>query len=129
MSLDGLECTVASFRSRPAHEGTTLRLELQGEVDLDATEAIGSVLKRAHAAAQELGAKSVVLDLTKLEFVNSSGIKHFVTWIRNASELAEPAAYDIKLVSNPLLPWQRRSLEALRCFNPKLVTIQTAQPS
>lgn len=129
MSLDGLECAVASFRSRPQHEGNTLRLELQGEVDLDATDAVGALLERAHAAAQELGAKSVVLDLTKLEFVNSSGIKHFVTWIRNASELVDSAAYAIRLVSNPLLPWQRRSLEALRCFNPKLVTIETAQPS
>jgi anti-anti-sigma factor len=129
MSLDGLDCAVASFRSLPTHDGNTLRLELQGEVDLDATEAIGAVLKRTHAAAQELGAKSVVVDLTKLEFVNSSGIKHFVTWIRNASELAEPAAYEIKLVSNPLLPWQRRSLEALRCFNPKLVSVETAQSS
>jgi anti-anti-sigma factor len=129
MSLDGLECAVASFRSRPKHDGDTLRIELQGEVDLDATEAIGGVLKRTHAAAQQLGVKAVVLDLTKLEFVNSSGIKHFVTWIRNASELPETGAYEIKLVSNPLLPWQRRSLEALRCFNPKLVTIETAQPS
>lgn len=129
MSLDGLECAVASFRSHPHHEGQTLRVRLEGEVDLDAIDAISQVLKRAHAAAQELGAKQVVLDLTKLEFVNSSGIKHFVTWIRSASELTEPAAYDIKLVSNPLLPWQRRSLEALRCFNPKLVTVETAQPS
>jgi hypothetical protein len=76
-----------------------------------------------------LEAKEVVMDLTRLGFLSSSGIKQFVKWLRRASESSDGNGYRIRLLSSPLVPWQRRGLEALRCFAPEHVTVETAAES
>ena len=108
---------------RTSFTDTTLTVHLEGEVDLESTPLIGRYLQEAHQEAQLRGAKEVALDLTQLQFVNSSGIKHFVNWLRDASRLAPEIAYNIRILSSPLIPWQRRSLGALRCFAPNILTI------
>jgi len=102
----------------------TLTLNLEGEADLDATSMIGRALQDAHQEAQLRGAKEIMLDLTRLQFVSSSGMKQFVNWLRDASRLPTNLAYTIRILSSPLIPWQRRSLGALRCFAPNILTIE-----
>jgi anti-anti-sigma factor len=114
-------------RTSFADTTSTLTVHLEGEVDLESTPLIGRYLQEAHQEAQLRGAKEVALDLTQLQFVNSSGIKHFVNWLRDASRLAPEIAYNIRIISSPLIPWQRRSLGALRCFAPNILTIETVQ--
>lgn len=97
---------------------------MEGEASLDALESLRRVLDATHDEAQKLAAKEVVMDLTQLEFINSSGVKHFVTWLRKAAEAPADAGYQIRLLSSPLVPWQRRGLEALRCFAPQRVTVE-----
>lgn len=125
MNAEKLSCQQTNFQSTPRYEPGRLTLKLAGEGNLDAIDAIRTVLTGAHVEAQRLGVKEVVVDLTELEFLNSSGIKHFVSWLRDASLLPAEAAYGIRLISSPLVPWQRRSLNALQCFAPKLLTIDT----
>lgn len=50
-------------------EGDLLRLSLQGEMDLANAETADTVIREALASA-----RAVVIDLTKLEFIDSTGI-------------------------------------------------------
>lgn len=125
MNAEKMSCRQTNFQSTPSFEPGRLTVKLEGEGNLDAIDAIRTVLTGAHAEAQRLGVKEVVIDLTELEFLNSSGIKHFVSWLRDASLLPAESSYGIRLISSPLVPWQRRSLNALQCFAPKLLTIDT----
>lgn len=125
MSLDTLSCVEPRFRSTPQHEGNTLVLKLAGEANLDATDSLKRVLEGTHKEALQLKVGEVAVDLTELEFLNSSGIKHFVSWLRRVAELPKTESYQIRVVSSALMPWQRRSLEALQCFAPKLISIET----
>lgn len=114
-----------NFRTAGRHDSDRLEISVEGEAGLEALDALGRVLDATHDEAVRLEAKEVVMNLTQLEFLNSSGVKHFVNWLRRASELGEGKGYRIRLVSSPLVPWQRRGLEALRCFAPQRVTIET----
>jgi hypothetical protein len=125
MNPEKLSFRQPNFQSTPEYEPGRLTVKLEGEGNLDAIDAIKTVLTGAHTEAQRLAVKEVVVDLTELEFLNSSGIKHFVSWLREASLLPPETSYSIRLISSPLVPWQRRSLNALQCFAPKLLTIDT----
>lgn len=119
-----LSSNSTNFRTAGSHTGDVLRVSIEGEASLDELETLGRVLDATHAEAQRLAAKEVVMDLTQLEFLNSSGVKHFVTWLQKASSIDD--GYKIRLVSSPLVPWQRRGLEVLRCFAPQRVTVEAA---
>ncbi len=123
MNRELLSSETARFRATPLLDGTTLRLTLEGEADLEATDALGKILDGAHHEAQRLQTKEVAVDLTRLEFLSSSGVKHFITWLRNASLLQGDTSYRIRLMSSRLVPWQRRTLAALTCFAPTILTI------
>ena len=62
-------------------EGERLRLALSGEMDLANTETAAVTLREALASG-----RSVVVDLAKLEFLDSTGLAMLVTSIREAGE-------------------------------------------
>lgn len=115
----------AHFRTAARHDAERLEVSVEGEASIDTLDALSRVLDATHEEAVRLKAKEVVMNLTQLEFLNSSGVKHFVKWLRRASEAGDGNGYRIRLVSSPLVPWQRRGLEALRCFAPQRVTVET----
>ena len=127
MSVDlaKVSCTQEGFQATSSYEADKLTIKLTGEGNLDAVDAIRTVLTGAHSEAQRVGVKEVVIDLTELEFLTSSGIKHFVSWLREASLLGDEA-YAIRFLSSPKVSWQRRSLQALQIFASKLLTIEVA---
>ncbi len=125
MSLDALTFSDPQFHSTPELVGGTLVLRLDGEIALDITTALKRILEAVHTEAVAQKVTEVVLDLTQLEFLNSSGIKHFVTWLQVASDLPEDAGYRIRIVGSATFIWQRRCFETLRCFAPRLVSVET----
>lgn len=102
-----------------------LLVHFSGTADMHAIEPLDACLAGVHSAATERGAQRVCIDFRQLEFMNSSCFKSFVSWIGNVQELAPSARYQIEFQSNPRMHWQRRSLNALRCFATELVAIQT----
>jgi len=95
-----------------------------GNADLRAREALEKFLVGLHAEAQRVAAEKVVVDFHRLEFMNSSCFKSFVTWIGEVQDLNADKQYRIHFRSNPEMLWQRRSLHALRCFAVDLITIE-----
>jgi anti-sigma B factor antagonist len=64
-----------------ASEGERLRLTLHGEIDLANAETAEAILREAVASG-----KDVVIDLGKLEFIDSTGIAVLVTAMREVNE-------------------------------------------
>jgi hypothetical protein len=120
-----LERSLPDFRVAMSSANGSITIELSGTADLQAKPAIDATLAELQKASRELHTRAVSVDFTKLEFMNSSCFKSFVTWINSTASLAEDARYQIEFLSNPTLHWQKRSLHALVQFAPELVTVRS----
>ena len=114
---------VAELSAQAQSDASSIRLTLRGTADLRVTEELDQILKRVHAEAVERAATVVEVDLSDLEFMNSSCFKSFVSWITNIQELDADKQYKVKFLSNPSMHWQKRSLHSLRCFAVELITV------
>src|SRR3954471_7964362 len=112
-----------SFRVTPTLIDFNLRLVFTGSGDMNATGVINEYLKLVHEEAKRIGLAQVSCDFKLLTFMNSSCFKSFVVWIDTVKN--SEIRYQIVFLTNPTLPWQRRSLEALRRLAANLVTIET----
>lgn len=113
------------FKSQASFEDGSISVRLHGSADIPARKPLESLLTGVHSESQRLKARRVVIDLTELEFMNSSCFKSFVTWIEEVQNLDADAQYRITFVSNPATHWQRRSLKALSCFAADLITLES----
>jgi len=111
------------FQVTPTLVDFNLRLIFTGSGDMNATGVIHEYLKLVHEEARRLGLAQVSCDFKQLTFMNSSCFKSFVVWIDTVKN--SEIRYQIAFLTNPALPWQRRSLEALRRLAANLVTIET----
>jgi hypothetical protein len=78
----------------------------------------------AHAYVLEAQAREVRVDLTQLEFCNSSGFKSFIHWIERIQAAPEPKRYKLRFLSTKERRWQRASLLALSCYGLNIVLIE-----
>jgi len=108
-----------------AFDSGVISVRFVGTADAEVTKDLVSVVDKLHAEAVRLGATKVTVDFRELEFMNSSCFKILVTWLANVRELDPKQQYRIHIISSPEHHWQRRSLEALRCFAVDLVAIDS----
>lgn len=111
-----------TFSLEPSHHAQCLNVKFTGTGDLNAIDALGQFLPKAHVEGRALGVNEISFDFRDLQFMNSSCFKAFVSFIDNARSSA--AGYRIVFVTNPKHHWQRRSLEALRRLALGIVTIR-----
>jgi hypothetical protein len=124
-SLGSLTFETDHFSAGGGHDGTAIRIWLAGDANLNAAEGVARLLVTVHNEAKRLKAASVVVDFSKLEFINSACLKRFVTWISHVRDLEAASQYQIRLVANEKVPWQRRSMSALRCVAVRLVSLES----
>ena len=79
-----------------------------------------------HAHVLEASAQEIRVDLTGLEFCNSSGFKSFIHWIERIQQTPEPKRYRLRFLSTKERKWQRTSLLALSCYGNNIVAIDGA---
>ncbi len=125
MSLDLPALAAETIAADSRVDGKTIATRISGAADTEGRAALDAYIKRLHTEATRLGVTNVTIDLRELEFMNSSCLKIFVTWLAQLRELPAAQQYKIAFLSNPSLLWQRRSLAALSCFAIDLVTIET----
>jgi hypothetical protein len=113
------------LRAEAALDGGALRVTFSGSAESNAKTALDGLFKSLHEEALRQGIREVTLDLRELEFMNSSCLKSFVFWLREAQELDASKQYKIRLLSDEAKHWQRRSLAALACFAADLVRIES----
>ena len=63
-------------------------------------------------------------ELGQLEFMNAACFRAFVRWIQELQELPHARQYLICFRSNRDRPWQRRSINALKCFATDLISVE-----
>lgn len=112
------------FSIDPSMTGDQITLKLAGTADVRALAHLESLAPRLHDEVVRLGVRDVHVDVTALEFMNSSCMKTFVTWIGLDQGLDADKQYRIHFRSNPDIHWQRRSLHALSRFAADLVTVE-----
>lgn len=101
-----------------------LNVKLAGNADLNVKQQLDRFIASVHEEARRMGVAEVVVDLRKLEFMNSSCLKSFVWWISSIQEQGSSGQYRITFLSSPTMYWQRRSLNALACLASDLVSVQ-----
>lgn len=84
-------------------------------------------IKKIHSLILENNLKNIILDLTTLEFMNSSGIKGLVEWILKLEELSEDQKYKIEFIYNPKILWQESTINTLLFLNEKLLTKRASE--
>ena len=106
-----------------SEDALSVRLALSGDANMDAVDAVAAALDGAHARALSSGRGTVIVDVTRLEFMNSTCFKKVLTWIGKLAE-ADPPPYVIRFLSDPRIRWQKRSLHALEAFAAGVVTVE-----
>lgn len=101
------------------------RVQLRGTIS---TVSPGSVLNpfvdAVHDTLAKIGASEVKVDMTELEFCNSSGFKSFIYWVERIRALPQERRYRLAFLPNPARKWQRTSLLALSCYGVESVVIR-----
>ena len=65
--------------------------------------------------------KEVLVDISDLKFLNSSGIRAIVAWVIKIGALPEDSKYVITFLCNPDYTWQESSISTLMFLNKNLV--------
>lgn len=115
---------VAELAARARFEGERIELDLIGTADLRVAGELDQILQRVHEEAVGRKLRQVDVNLKELEFMNSSCFKSFVSWIGRLQELPEGQQYKVRLLSDPSVIWQKRSLQALSCFAANLISVE-----
>jgi len=103
--------TAESLSAAGAVEGELVTVRLCGSAELGSKAMLDEFLADVLVASD--GCREVVVDMTKLEYMNSSALKSLLTWIVRVRDLPELRRYTIRILSNPELHWQQRSLHSL----------------
>ena len=114
------------FVIAPEESAIALTLRFKGVADMSSISPLDEYLRAAHLEAIQTRVQTVVVDFRALEFMNSSCFKCFVEWLGNVQDLPAGERYQIVFESNRDMHWQRRSLNALRCFAMDVVTVNAA---
>jgi hypothetical protein len=102
-----------------------------GEIDqLSPRDFMAGFLEIVHNMALGEGLTVVKVDVTELAFLNSSGIKEFLSWILRRNRIAPEKKYRINFVFDPTVAWQPITLPRLRDLDPEgidLTAVHTAR--
>lgn len=117
--------TTDDFTSSIDVTDRSVTLTLKGSADIRVMFPLETMLKSLEREIARAGIREVVVDMRELEFMNSSCLKTFVTWLGHVQEYDPSEQYPIRFLSSPSKHWQARSLAALSCFAVDLVKIET----
>jgi len=115
-----------SFRAEAVLDTNGVAVRFSGTADLTVKAHVDRFLCQVHAEACRIDTTSVSVDMSALEFINSSCLKAFVTWITTVQEMAQ-GRYTISFMFKPARDWQKRSVEALSRLGEDVVTTRPAE--
>lgn len=116
------EVVTKGFSLGSVKESAEPRIRFTGNCDFDAVEPLGKFLKLVDTEMLSRKYASVSIDLEELYFMNSSCLKAMVSWIYGINEAGQP--YTIRLLTNPRLHWQKRTMRTLQRLAPQVVEIE-----
>lgn len=114
-----------TFRAEALMEGEGVAVRFTGTADLNVKPFVDKFLCEVHAEVCRADLRAVAVDMSGLEFINSSCLKAFVTWITTVQEMAQ-GRYQISFLFKPAREWQQRSVEALSRLGEEVVSTRPA---
>ena len=108
--------------------GPVLKLQLLGQADPRDGEQLTAELLGWHAKLLTNKSTEARVDVQAVEFMNSTALGAFVSWVGELQKLEPSARYQINIVGNPKRRWQRASLHALASFAPESITVTFPAP-
>ncbi len=114
------------LKSTTERDQSTLTARLIGSAENESKAFLDAYLKAIHDLATADAVREVVVDMRGLEFMNSSCIKAFVSWIGVVQDSPKEHQYRLRFLSDSKKDWQSRSLKALACFAADLITVETS---
>src|SRR5690242_17238949 len=109
------------FSAQVERDGPTLRVTLRGDANGDALEPLAELLTRVHLMAVAKRLTEAAVDIRELEFMSMPCFKSLLSWVTQIQEEDTARQYQLRFISNPNIPWQKRSLKSLSCFASNLV--------
>lgn len=103
-------------------EGPVLRLT--GSADKTSTDALASMFTAVHDELCSRGARTVVIDMTDVDFMAAPCFRQLLAWVNKVQEMDGERRYKLRLRGNRSLPWQIHSLAALSCFDTELLSVE-----
>src|SRR5688500_8595468 len=92
------EVSSDALSAKTTREDSKLVLTLTGNADLRSQAALETYLFRVNEIALGESVSEVVVDLRRLEFMNSSCFKAFVSWIGQLQEIDHSKQYRIRFL-------------------------------
>jgi hypothetical protein len=83
-------------------------------------------ITEAHNSILENKVKMVKLDIRKLEYLNSSGIKEIVNWVTKLEKLSSNQKYHIIFLYNPEITWQETFVSSMVYLNTEFIKKETS---
>jgi hypothetical protein len=91
-----------------------------GEIDqLSPRDFMAGFLEIVHNMALGEGLAEVKVNVTELAFLNSSGIKEFLSWILRRNRIPPEKKYRINFLFDATVAWQPITLPRLRDLDPE----------
>ena len=112
------------FSAHVEREGETLRVTLRGDASGDALAPLDQLIESVHTTVVSADMAEAAVDIRELEFMSMVCFKSLLTWVTRIQE--ESKQYHLRFISNPNIPWQRRSLKSLSCFAVDLVKVEAS---
>ncbi|MFW6362253.1 MAG: hypothetical protein ACOC0D_00275 [Spirochaeta sp.] len=99
-------------------------LVFTGDIDMeDPSTVLDPFFTKVHEGMTGNGLAEISVDVTGLNFLNSSGIKAISKWIMQLGATPDDKKYVIKLKHNPEITWQATSLPTLTYLVPGAVEV------
>ena len=95
-----------------------------GEIDQQSPrDFMAGFFEIVHNMALGEGLTEVKVNVTKLAFLNSSGIKEFLSWILRRHRISPEKKYKINFLFDPAVAWQPVTLPRLRDLDPEGIVL------
>ena len=103
----------------------TITMKLKGKGDFELTDnTLLPFLRKTHGQFIEKKIKKVILDLHELEFFNSQGVKAIIDWISLVKKESEENQYNIEVVFDLNLAWQKKIVTPITSFAANIIKIK-----
>lgn len=116
------DLTLGKFEVVPGEITDGVCLKFSGEMDMrDPTVKITPYLNKVHIKAMENKLQCVDFDFRGLRFMNSSGLKAFITFVNRLDRVEKEKQYRVRVLYTNRKPWQGRTLSVLQELQEELV--------
>jgi hypothetical protein len=108
----------------PRSTAEGIELEFIGDISIeDPSKTFFPYVEKVHQEAIEHGASEVRLNLTKLAYLNSSGILMFMKWVKLLQSAPPDSRYTLFIIYSKAIVWQRVGMRTLRKMAPDVVNL------